>query len=214
MTEHWLTPIRRQHRAERSHVSDSVVDALVERIRGGRLRQGDQISSAEIAREQGVARASVREAILRLERVGVVVAEPGRFTRVADVTADLVAWVGEAAAWDMAFAAEKGVPALRGEAVERARVLAREIGECAGWSEAVTGPALRLGQLFAHAHANALHHARIRDMAPAIEYFLGAAKTSPDISLEEISRRLVGAIAARDARSAAMAMRRLYAPVA
>lgn len=212
MSESWLAPISRRHHAERAHVSDSVVDALVSRIRGGRLQQGDQINTVEIAREHGVARASVREAVFRLERVGVVVAEAGRFTRVADVTSDLVAWVSEAAAHDLSFAAKRGVPELDAADRARARELAARVSDCAGWSEAVSGPVLELGRLLADAHGNALHSTRVRELAPAIEYFLGAAKAKPHVALGDLSDRLVAAIDEGDGKAAAMVMRKLYAP--
>ncbi|WP_156761698.1 GntR family transcriptional regulator [Microbacterium karelineae] len=212
MSGDWLAPIERRFHAERAHVSDSVVDSLVARIRGGSLRQGDQINTVELAREHGVARASVREAVFRLERVGVVVAEAGRYTRIADVTSDLVSWVSEAAAHDLAFAAKRGAPDLDATARARARELAESISDCMGWSEAVSGPGLELGQLFADAHPNALHRTRVRELAPAIAYFLGAAKVRPHIDLDDVAGRLVEAINAGDGPAAAGAMRRLYTP--
>ena len=61
----------------------SVRDALEEAICEGRLRPGAAVAEAMLARDLGVGRASVREAIRELERQGLVVNVPHRKTVIA-----------------------------------------------------------------------------------------------------------------------------------
>jgi DNA-binding GntR family transcriptional regulator len=67
----------------RTVLRQSVRDALQEAICEGRLRPGEVVAEANLARELGVSRASVREAIRELERQGLVVNFPHRKTVVA-----------------------------------------------------------------------------------------------------------------------------------
>jgi GntR family transcriptional repressor for pyruvate dehydrogenase complex len=60
-------------------LSDQVTEALRERVVSGQLRVGDLLpSEASIARENGVSRTVVREAISRLKAQGLVRSEQGR----------------------------------------------------------------------------------------------------------------------------------------
>jgi DNA-binding GntR family transcriptional regulator len=72
-------------------VGDKIVPAQLERrvyerlrdqILGGDLRPGDQLVEARLASELGVSKTPVREALIRLQRDGLVHAEPYRGARV------------------------------------------------------------------------------------------------------------------------------------
>jgi DNA-binding GntR family transcriptional regulator len=56
----------------RTKTSEEVVDHLLERLFDGRLRSGDRIDIDEIAATLGVSRIPVREALVVLERDGIV----------------------------------------------------------------------------------------------------------------------------------------------
>jgi len=62
-------------------------DVVVERLRAwiidGSLAPGEVIKDTEIADSLGVSRTPVREALLQLEREGLIESQPGRWTRVA-----------------------------------------------------------------------------------------------------------------------------------
>jgi DNA-binding GntR family transcriptional regulator len=62
-------------------------DVVVERLRAwiidGSLAPGETIKDTEIADTLGVSRTPVREALLQLEREGLIESQPGRWTRVA-----------------------------------------------------------------------------------------------------------------------------------
>lgn len=64
-------------------VGDVVYEQLLDALHHGRLGPGDQLSDHELANQLGVSRTPVREALLRLQSIGVVETAPARYTRVA-----------------------------------------------------------------------------------------------------------------------------------
>ncbi|MDQ3413089.1 MAG: GntR family transcriptional regulator [Chloroflexota bacterium] len=64
-----------------------VYAVIVEWIHQGALRPGDRVSEAAIARELGISRGPVREAMSRLDHEGLVVRRPRRGAVVAQLTA-------------------------------------------------------------------------------------------------------------------------------
>lgn len=69
---------------------DAVLETLVEAIISGRFPAGSRLHEAEIARQLGVSKTPVREALVRLGRLGLVVHRPRRGTFVAEVGPDTV----------------------------------------------------------------------------------------------------------------------------
>jgi GntR family transcriptional repressor for pyruvate dehydrogenase complex len=73
---------------ERRNVAQQIADALRDRIVQGSLRAGQALpSEREMAEQYEVNRSSVREALRRLEAVGLVVIRQGEPTRVQDILA-------------------------------------------------------------------------------------------------------------------------------
>ncbi|GMA41565.1 GntR family transcriptional regulator [Mobilicoccus caccae] len=68
----------------RDHVYESIRDAIVD----GTLVPGERLRDVELQEWLGVSRTPIREALLRLERAGMVVATPGRATLVSPVDAE------------------------------------------------------------------------------------------------------------------------------
>jgi DNA-binding GntR family transcriptional regulator len=66
----------------RALLRDDVYERLRDAIVAGTLEPGEQLRDAELATWLGVSRTPVREALLRLAAAGLVVAVPGRSTRV------------------------------------------------------------------------------------------------------------------------------------
>ena len=67
--------------AGRTSVIDSIVDEIVDRIASGELKDGDVLASQdELARSLGVSRASLREALNRLNLLGLVESRHGSGT--------------------------------------------------------------------------------------------------------------------------------------
>jgi DNA-binding GntR family transcriptional regulator len=64
-------------------LGDEVYSALGEAILSGALRPGEQLRDQDLAERLGVSRTPVREALQRLERIGLVEVSPHRYTRVS-----------------------------------------------------------------------------------------------------------------------------------
>lgn len=67
-------------------VADVVYQRLLDALHHGLLRPGQRVSDKALARQLGVSRTPVRESLLRLQAIGVVETDPGRFTRAAVVS--------------------------------------------------------------------------------------------------------------------------------
>jgi DNA-binding GntR family transcriptional regulator len=123
---------------ERSAAADAVYDALREAIVGKRLLPGDRLAEEQLARQFGVSRTPVREALLRLEteqfaarvaRRGLVV-RPIPEAEVLEVYAVRAALDGLAAT----LAAEHATPPDRA----RLRWINQQIGDAANASDFAT----------------------------------------------------------------------------
>lgn len=72
-------------------LGDQIYDSIGEAIVDGRLAPGERLSDRVLAEELGVSRTPIREALQRLEWLGLVEMSPSRFTRVTELSAELVA---------------------------------------------------------------------------------------------------------------------------
>lgn len=70
-------------RRRASALVDEAYRSLGEAIVDGRLRPGDRLRDVELASLMGISRTPVREALQRLERIGLVEVAANRYTRVA-----------------------------------------------------------------------------------------------------------------------------------
>ena len=66
-------------------LSDQVYDALLAEITSGRLAPGDRVVQEQLAKELGVSRQPVQQALLLLRRQGLLVDAPGRGLEVAPI---------------------------------------------------------------------------------------------------------------------------------
>lgn len=100
----------------------AVYDRLHGAIQSGELRPGTRLVEQELASWAGASRTPIREALARLEAEGLVVREPGRGMRVAELDAGMVAELyvmrevleGTAAALAARHASDGELAALRG----------------------------------------------------------------------------------------------------
>jgi DNA-binding GntR family transcriptional regulator len=72
---------------ERLSTSDWAFQQIREAIFAGKFKPGDRLRELHLARSLQVGQSSIREALLQLERAGLVVKEPHRGTRVRQLTA-------------------------------------------------------------------------------------------------------------------------------
>lgn len=72
---------------ERRPLREQVVDELLDRLSQGRVPIGETINEVLLAEELGVSRTPLREALIALEREGIIVSEQGRGFRFAPMSA-------------------------------------------------------------------------------------------------------------------------------
>lgn len=97
---------------QRSLLRDDVYRSLRDAIVRGDLQPGEKLRDAELSDWLGVSRTPIREALLRLERTGLVIATPGRLTIVAPENDDAVRHAQQVAAELHALAIRLAAPLL------------------------------------------------------------------------------------------------------
>lgn len=96
----------------RELLRDNVYASLRDAIVDGTLAPGERLRDSEIESWLGVSRTPIREALLRLERAGLVIAQPGRSTSVAPLDASSTVNAQQIAASMHELAARLAVPTL------------------------------------------------------------------------------------------------------
>ena len=86
------------------HIGGQIID--------GTLAAGERIRDVDVAEELHVSRTPVREALQRLERLGMVTMYPSRYTEVTAVTPETVAQSLEFAGYQAGIAARLAVPRI------------------------------------------------------------------------------------------------------
>lgn len=99
-------------------LADEVFHHIGQQIVEGILEPGDRIRDVTVADELHVSRTPVREALQRLERLGLVTMYPSRYTEVTLVTPEVVSETLEFAGYQVGVSTRMGVPKL--SEVERA----------------------------------------------------------------------------------------------
>lgn len=94
----------------RDNVFESIRDAIVD----GTLAPGERLRDVQLEEWLGVSRTPIREALLRLERAGLVIAVPGRTTTVAPYDAASTESAQQVVAAMHELAARLAVPRLTG----------------------------------------------------------------------------------------------------
>lgn len=101
-------------------LADEVFHHIGQKIIDGVLAPGHRIRDTNVADELHVSRTPVREALQRLERLGLVTMYPSRYTEVTQVTPELVRETLELAGYQAGVTARLAVPRLSDE--ERAHL--------------------------------------------------------------------------------------------
>ncbi|GAA0458911.1 putative transcriptional regulator, GntR family protein [Paractinoplanes deccanensis] len=106
---------------DRSLLRDDVYRRLRDAIVDGTFRPGEQLKDGELAEWLGVSRTPVREALLRLGGSGLVVALPGRSTRVSTIEAGAVRDARDVIAAMHQLAVRQATGRLSDDDIERMR---------------------------------------------------------------------------------------------
>lgn len=93
-------------------LADAVYDRLGAAILEGELPGGSRVRDAEVAAQLGVSRMPVREALQRLQRIGLVEMSPSRYTRVTEVTPRLARESFEFLGYQVGIAARMSVTCM------------------------------------------------------------------------------------------------------
>jgi len=114
---------------DRSLLRDDVYRRLRDAIVDGTFRPGEQLKDGELAEWLGVSRTPVREALLRLGSSGLVVALPGRSTRVSTIDAPAVRDARDVIAAMHQLVVRQTTGRLRTEDLDRMRDANRRFAE-------------------------------------------------------------------------------------
>lgn len=93
-------------------LAEEVFHHLGRQIIEGALEAGERIRDVDVAEELHVSRTPVREALQRLERLGMVTMYPSRYTEVTEVTSETIAQSLEFAGYQAGIAARLAVPRI------------------------------------------------------------------------------------------------------
>lgn len=96
----------------RNLLRDDVYTRLRDAIVDGTFEPGEKLRDLDLAEWLGVSRTPVREALLRLQQAGLVVARPGRSTEVADLDVQAVREAQAVVAAMHQLAVRQAVPSL------------------------------------------------------------------------------------------------------
>lgn len=196
-------------------LGDRVYDVLRDAIVAEQLEPGARLSDKEIAEALGISRTPVREALQRLAWVGLIDVSPSRYTRVTEVSEEMVAGSLEYTALQTGLAAQLAVRRMDDVA------LAEAVSLLDAMIEAVDGDDLasfvRAGRAFVEhlvRHSGNAVLARVMiETAPLLERNLRRTRLNM-APRSQMYRQLRDAMIARDADGAEALLRSQYAAAA
>lgn len=194
-------------------VADSVLARLAEAIMSGELAPGSKISEPEMAKRYGISRAPLREAIRRLEERSLVTRVPRQSARVIALTPERIHQVFVIREAIEGMAAREAAARITGE--EIARLQASLERQRAASSESGAYPFKTLDTDYHGAIAQASRNEFLikflrEDYQALVEICRRRVRADAGRSRQSLDehRRIVEALAARDADLAEMLMRR------
>ncbi|MFJ4046420.1 GntR family transcriptional regulator [Microbacterium sp. NPDC089987] len=205
-------PARAEIAAKKQLLAEGLFHLIGERIVSGELAPGARIRDSELAVELSVSRTPVREALQRLERIGLVTMYPSRYTEVSSVTPGQVATAHVFAGLQASIVARLACPRLKPSEVKTVSRLIRAVA--ADVSDAVSTSAARraLIEYLAARCGNALQQALIDEVSLALARALQTYEVPADKHPSVITAcaDLEDAFQRGDADAAEQACRRMY----
>lgn len=110
-----------------TRLGDAVYDRIAAAIVDGSFAPGERIRDLDIAESLGVSRMPVREALQRLEREGLIEMSASRFTRVTEITPEMVTASIEFARYQTGVAARMAVERMDDAARRRSLELLEDL---------------------------------------------------------------------------------------
>ena len=198
-------------------ISNRVYEILREKILNGEFAPGERLDIASIAKQLGVSRTPLKEALNQLEIDGLIEINPRSGTYVADLTPEDVAECCEVRRVLEVYAVELAVQHASDEDIKRLEALVQELKEltAAKDPDVIYARHLRLDHEFhkqivalarnsrlsrAHAHEN------IQEQIKRIKH-IRYSRSGPDLDIiQQEHERIMAAFKARDAEAAKAAM--------
>ncbi len=207
MTDEGSPPIG----ATKNLLSDEVYQQIGNRIVTGELAPGQRIRDSELSLELHVSRMPVREALQRLERIGLVRMYPSRFTEVTEVTEAVTETSREFAAYQSGFVARMAAQRMTPEQRLRVPPLIEALLESAEYP--LEGAAVRreFFDYLSLCSGNALQHMLMAESSLALKRNLRAHFADIDEPRRAAELRALGeALVAGDADNAEKLARGLH----
>lgn len=196
-------------------LAEGLFHLIGERIIDGELAPGARIRDSELAAELAVSRTPVREALQRLERIGMVTMYPSRYTEVTSVTAESVAVAHEFAGLQAGIIVRLACPLLTDDEIDTASEFISAIATTVDDpKECSRARGATIGYLAART-ANPLQQSLVDEASLALARALRTFEITPEHRPRVISgaAELVAALRSRDADAAELACRVLYGVV-
>jgi len=181
-------------------------------IADGVYEPGERISDKALAEEFGVSRTPVREAMQRLERIGLVEMHPSRYTVVTEISDEMARWTWEFTGLYAGNIVRLALPRLdddeRAEAVRLVHEAIAEVPSATQWLPAQ----IALFGFLAERAGNELYRSLLGDSWYLILRNLARIGISPENHAESIRAltELADAIGAEDRGAAEQAARRVF----
>ncbi|MGO4681307.1 GntR family transcriptional regulator [Microbacterium sp. 2MCAF23] len=165
-------------RDERS-LGEQVFHRIAEAIVAHDLPPGMRVRDVALGQRFHVSRSPVREALHRLERIGLVEILPSRVTQVTMVTDQMVAQTLAYAGYQAGLAVRQSLPVLTPSECAQTLILIDELSQEADDPAGASAARRVLFSYLSERSGNAVHHAHMRDMEYAFERNLRGAALPP-----------------------------------
>ncbi|MGD8150752.1 GntR family transcriptional regulator [Ornithinimicrobium sp. Y1694] len=194
----------------RTLLRDRAYEVLRDAIVDGTLAPGEQLREAELQEWIGVSRTPIREALMRLERSGLVVTRPGRSTTVVPLDDARVHDAVPVVAAMHALAARLAAPKLTSAQLERMRAANEEFADALARGD--VDAALAADDVLHDVVIEAATNAALRDTLEQYSPLLRRAErarfrdpAATTVLSSDLHDQLIDALAAGDAERAAIA---------
>lgn len=193
-------------------LGEQLFHMIARAIVSGELGEGERIRDEVLARRFHVSRMPVREALQRLERIGLLEILPSRRTVVTTRDARSVAEALEYAGYQAGIVVHASLPRLSPPERREAERLAYVAVDALDDPERASAARRDLFAYLSRRSGNRLHHSHMRDMEYAFERNLSSLMPPPEArsAVREDYRALAHAIAANDAAEAERLVRVLH----
>lgn len=205
-------PQRSDLAAKKQLLAEGLFHLIGERIVSGELAPGTRIRDSELAVELSVSRTPVREALQRLERIGMVTMYPSRYTEVSSITSDQVETTHVFAGLQASIVVRLACPRLTAAELEAVCRLIRAVSADISDTAATASARRALIEYLAPRSGNALQVALIDEVSLALARALKTHDVPADRHphVESACADLEDAFLRRDADAAEQACRRMY----